>query len=413
MFEQRPVRRLFPILLLNLVAFAVAIPILPALAFDLGGDALDVGLLFGLQSLAQFAMAPVWGGLSDRFGRKPVLVVTLVGLGVFDIATAASSSLWMLYAARALTGAFAGNVATASALVADATPASDRSKGMAIVGISFGIGFTVGPALGAGLAALPEACPGFFWEGTGLWGTGLPFAFAGLMALGTALVASFILVEPATDVDTRRRQRSTGRFQILFDHPNARLLVVMCGLFFAYTAASAMLEVAFFPYANEIYGFDESEVGIIFAGMGLLLAAVQGTVGRISDRIGDRRMTGLGVLLMTVGLGVAPMYRTLGFLLVFVAVATIGRALVHPAILSLTSSLSTGPGETGKVMGVLQSSSSLGRIVGHVSGGMAFDLLATNAPFWVAAATIGLAGVGWWVSTDRGPLDERRERAAT
>ena len=400
MFDSPPVKRLFPVLLLNLIAFAVAIPILPALTYDLGGTAADVGFLFAVQSLGQFAMAPVWGGLSDRHGRKPILVATVAAGGVFELMTAAAMSLPVLYIARALAGICAGNVAAASALIADATPTSDRSRGMAVIGISFGVGFTIGPALGAGLAMLPEWFPAYLWSGPGFLGSGIPFAFAGLLALGTALVGAFVLEEPETDVDNRRRHRTTGRLTALLNHPNTGRLVVMCGLFFAYTTASSILEVSFFPYAHAIYGFEEPEVGIIFAAMGLLLAVVQGGVGRISDRIGDRRMTIVGLILLTVGLAIAPFYRPLWFLLTFVGVATVGRALVHPGVLSLTSSLSNAPSETGKIMGALQSSSSLGRIAGHVAGGVLFHSVATEAPFWVAALVVGLAGIVW-VGLDR------------
>lgn len=400
MFDERPVRRLFPILLLNLVAFGVAIPILPALAYELGGTAADIGFLFALQSLGQFAMAPVWGNLSDRYGRKRTLVVTIAAAGFFELVSGAATALWVLYLARILTGMCAGNIATASALIADSTSASRRSRGMAIIGISFGVGFTIGPGLGAGLALLPETFPALFWEGPGLLGAGLPFAFAGVMAMATAGLGMVILVEPTKDPDDRRRHRQTGRIAALLDHPNARRVLVMCILFFAYTIATSMLEVSFFPYAEAIYGFDESEVGIIFAGMGLLLAAVQGGIGRISDRIGDRRMTAVGIVLLTVGLAVAPMYRTLGFLLPMLGIATIGRALVHPGVLSITSSLSSDPSETGKIMGVLQSSSSLGRIVGHAGGGLLFQYVATDAPFWGAAMVIGLAGGAWKILHD-------------
>lgn len=400
MFEQRPVKRLFPVLLLNLIAFAVAIPILPALTFDLGGSAADVGFLFAVQSLGQFAMAPVWGGLSDRYGRRPVLIATIAAGGCFELMTAAAGSLTTLYIARGLTGICAGNVATASALIADATPTSERSRGMAVIGISFGVGFTIGPALGAGLAALPEWFPAYFWQGPGMLGSGLPFTFAGLMALGTALVGIWLIEEPTTDVDDRRRHRSTGRLSALIEHPETGRVAMMCGLYFAYTVASAILEVAFFPYANELYGFEESEVGLIFAGMGLLLALVQGGVGRISDRIGDRRMTLVGLALLTVGLAVAPVYRTLGVLLPFIGIATIGRGLVQPGVLSLTSSLSNAPSETGKIMGALQSSASLGRIVGHGTGGVLFHSISTDAPFWVSALVVGAAAVAWQTVSD-------------
>lgn len=397
MFEERPVRRLFPILLLNLVAFAVAIPILPALALDLGGTATDIGFLFAVQSLGQFAMAPVWGDLSDRYGRKPVLIATIAAGAFFEFLTAAATSLSVLYIARAFTGICAGNIATASALITDATPDHNRSRGMAIIGISFGVGFTLGPALGAGVAMLPRTYTDLFWQGPGILGTGLPFAVAGLIALGTAVAGAFVLEEPTTHAPSETRLGLKERFAALVRHEHSTRIAVMCALFFSYTVANAILEVGFFPYVEAIYGFEEPQVGLIFAGMGLLLALVQGSVGRISDRVGNRRMTAGGVAMMAVGLALAPTYQTLSVLLLFLAVATIGRALAHPGILSLTSALANDPSETGKIMGVLQSASSLGRIVGHVAGGLLFQYIAVDAPFWGAALIVGLAGVIWWL----------------
>jgi len=396
MFENRTVRRLFPVLLANLVAFAVAIPILPDLALEIGGSAVDVGFLFALQALGQFAMAPVWGDLSDRFGRKIVLLSTIAAGAIFEFVTAAATSLGLLYAARILTGMCAGNVAAATALITDATPEDERSRGMAIIGISFGVGFTIGPALGAGLAALPERYPALLWSGPGLLGTGLPFAAAGLMQLATVAAGAFLLVEPTTDGSAGERASLRDRLAALRSHPNARAIAVMCSLFFAYTAASSILEVTFFPYAQQVYGFDAPEIGAIFAGMGLILVGVQGSVGRISDWIGDRRMTAAGVAAMAAGLALAPLYPILGFLLTFLAVATVGRGLAHTGILSLTSSLARESSEAGKIMGLLQSSSSLGRIVGPAAGGLLFDYIAIEAPFFASATIVGLAGLGWW-----------------
>lgn len=398
MFDQRPVRRLFPILLLNLIAFAIAIPILPDLALEIGGSAVDVGFLFALQSLGQFAMAPVWGDLSDRFGRKPVLMTTIAAGAAFEFATAAATSLEVLYVARICTGMCAGNVAAATALITDATPSEDRSRGMAIIGISFGVGFTVGPAIGAGLAALPDLYPQVLWSGPGVLGTGLPFAAAGAMNLLTVLGGAWLLVEPEVEERSDGRTSLRERIAALRTHPNARSITVMCGLFFAYTAASSILEVTFFPYAQAVYGFEAPQVGIIFACMGLILVVVQGGVGRISDWIGDRRMTAFGVATMAVGLAVVPIDKALAALLVFVAVATVGRGLAHTGILSLTSSLARESSEAGKIMGLLQSSSSLGRIVGPAVGGVVFDYIAIEAPFVAAATVVGVAGIGWWLS---------------
>jgi MFS family permease len=290
----------------------------------------------------------------------------------------------------------AGNVAAASALITDATPEEDRSRGMAIIGISFGLGFTIGPAVGAGLAALPAAFPDLLWEGPGILGTGLPFAAAGIMALSTALLGSVVLVETDVEGTDAGRTSLRDRLSALREHPHGRSIAAMCGLFFAYTTASSILEVTFFPYAEEVYGFEAPQIGLIFAGMGLILVVVQGSVGRISDRIGDRRMTACGLAAMAVGLGLAPVEPLLAFLLACLGIATVGRGLAHTGILSLTSSLARESSEAGKIMGLLQSSSSLGRIAGPALGGVVFDYIAVSAPFVASAAIVAVAGVGWW-----------------
>lgn len=392
MSKKRPVVRLFPVLLLNLIGFAIAIPVLPALAKDLGGNAVDIGFLYAIQAFGQFVMAPVWGGLSDRFGRKRTLIATFVTAGVFELLTALTPALWLLYVMRLLVGMCAGNVATASALIADATDAESRSKGMAVIGISFGIGFTIGAGLGAGISTLEQAGPG-------LMGSGLPFAVAaGIYALAT-VVGLWLLVEPAKDASARRQNRVQVGWRAISHTMRRRPVAIMCTIFFFYTLAITILEGTFFVFADAVFGWEEKEVGLVFAGLGLLMALVQGGVGRISKRIGDRRMAAAGILLLAVGLAVAPSVKVVWFMLGFFGIATIGRALVHPAMLSLTSGLSTGPEETGKLMGVLQSFGSLARIVGPGLGGLIFQYVAIEAPFWIAATLLLIAGIWWWGAT--------------
>jgi MFS family permease len=392
MSKKRPVLRLFPVLLLNLIGFAIAIPVLPALAKDLGGDAVDVGFLYAIQAFGQFVMAPLWGAISDRFGRKRTLIATFMTAAVFEMLTALTPTLWLLYVMRLLVGMCAGNVATASALIADATDAESRSKGMAVIGISFGIGFTIGAGLGAGISTLEQ-------PGPGILGTGLPFAVASGIYVLTTIVAVFLLVEPAKDAAARRMNRVKVGFKAITRHLRRRPVAIMCTIFFFYTLAVTILEGTFFVYADAVYGWEEKQVGMVFAGLGLLMAVVQGGVGRISKAVGDRRMTMIGVVLLAVGLAIAPISEAVWFLLCFLGIATIGRALAHPGLLSLTSSVSADPSETGKVMGVLQSFASLARIIGPALGGLLFRDVAIEAPFWIAGALLLIAGIWWWSVT--------------
>ncbi|MFW6054194.1 MAG: MFS transporter, partial [Persicimonas sp.] len=277
-----PVARLFPVLLLNLIGFAIAIPVLPALAGDLGGDAVDIGFLYAIQAFGQFVMAPVWGALSDRFGRKNTLIATFLTAAVFELLTALTTSLGLLYLMRLLVGMCAGNIATASAMIADATDAESRSKGMAVIGISFGIGFTIGAGLGAGISVLAQSGPG-------LWGTGLPFAVASGVYLLASAVGLWLLIEPAKDAASRAKNRVKVGASAIVEQLKRRPVFVMCTLFFFYTLAVTILEGTFFVYAEAVFDWEEKEVGLVFAGLGLLMAVVQGGIGRISKIIGDRQ----------------------------------------------------------------------------------------------------------------------------
>ncbi|RAL21610.1 hypothetical protein DL240_12190 [Lujinxingia litoralis] len=390
MTPRSPIRRLFPILLLNITGFAIAIPVLPALAEALGGTAVDVGLLYATQSLGQFLMAPVWGRLSDRLGRKPVLMATFAAAALLELLTALTQSLPLLYVARFVAGLCAGNVATASALIADSTDARGRSRGMAVIGISFGLGFTLGPALGAiaGTFAQP---------GAGLLGAGLPFAASAVLSLITFVLAAFVLVEPPANEETRRANRVRYRPARVSEHLKSPPILALCALFFVYTVALAVLEGTFFLYMSATYGYDIVEVGFIFAGMGIAMAIFQGGVGPISRRLGDRRMTGLGLAALALGLAIAPLYPSLIYLFATLGIATIGRALVHPGILALTSRQAEAQQNTGQIMGILQSSASLGRIAGPAAGGVLFAALSPAAPFVLSGILLAASGLAWWV----------------
>jgi MFS family permease len=398
MLSSRPLKRLLPVLLLHLIAFGIAIPILPVMVEDLGGTGTDVGLVLAVQATGQLIMSPLWGSLSDRFGRKPILIATIAGNAVFELATACATSLWMVYASRLLVGTCLANVTTASALISDVTDADERSGAMAIIGISFGVGFTLGPMIGAGVSLLPDAYPGWFSAGIGPLGVGLPFTAASLLAAISAVLGAVWLIEPDRSTQDRQQARAPLDVRAALEHLQSGPLLSMCILFFVYTVAIASLEATFVPYAQRVYGFEEFEVGLIFGAMGLLSAVVQGQVRLISPWLGDKNMTAGGVGLMAVGLGLAPLFEPLAWLLVLLGIATVGRAVVHPGALSMTADVGEEIGESGRVLGILQSSGSLGRILGPAIGGLAFDYVAIESPFWIAGALLAAVGA-WWFAT--------------
>jgi len=389
MSERRPLLRLFPVLVLNIIELGIALPVLPAIALALGGSAVDVGLLYTLQALGQFVMAPAWGALSDRFGRKPILIGTFVLAAVAEIATALAPSLLALYLARLFVGLCAGNVATASALIADVTDEEDRSKGMAVVGISFGLGFTIGPAVGAAVSY-------FAGDHIGILGVGAPFLAAGILSIFTAIIGAFLIWEPELspeEREARREQRpSISKILELTFRVELRQMFL---LFLLYTVAASIMEGTFFLFMEAEYGYQEEEVGVIFAALGLLMAFTQGSVGRVSKRIGDRRMTIVGGIAVGTGLLAAAYVEPIAGFLALIGLSTIGRAFIHPGILSITSKSGRSDAETGTVMGVLQSCSSLGRIAGPAIGGVLFEYISHTSPF-VAAGGIMLFAILVW-----------------
>lgn len=383
--------RLFVVFLLLVVELAIALPVMPALAMALGGDAVHIGLLYALQSFGQFAMSPFWGGLSDRLGRKRVLLLTIFLVSLAELATAFAPTLLVLYAVRLLVGLCAGGVAAGSALVSDITTTEQRSRGMAMIGIAFGLGFTIGPGLGAGLGYLAH-------DGAGPLGAGLPFIVAAVIGLLNVALGAVILVEPRLSSDSRhsnRRARPTLSDVRALLHD--RITHAMLSLNFLYTLAASVLESTFFVFMAHRYGHDERQVGMILAGMGLLLALTQGGVGRVATRLGERKMSMIGGGLVAFGLIVGPMFQSLGLLLAFLGISTIGRAFIHPGILALTSRTPAAETDAGRVMGALQSAASLGRIIGPAAGGALFAWLSPEAPF-IASGVLMAVALVWWKS---------------
>lgn len=382
-----PLGRLFIVLVINLMAFGVSIPVVPALVKAMGGGGLEVGLIFAAQALGQFLMAPVWGSLSDKVGRKPILLVTILGAVFVDVWTALTGTLWLLALARFVAGLCAGNVATASALITDATDEQTRSKGMAVIGISFGLGFTLGPAIGA-IASLGAA------PGLGLMGKGFPFVIAASINVLAILLGAAFLQEPLQDLAKRRANRAQRRPDSIIKMLERTGLRQLSVLLLAYSLSIAVMETTFFLYAADRYGYGEAQVGMIFAGMGLWAALIQGRMGALSARFGDARLTQIGCGLLVMGLALVPLWEVAGWLVLGLGVSATGRALLQPASLALLSGQAKQEGERGKVMGVGQSAQSLGRIVGPALGGISFQYLDPRAPFVVSAMCLGL--VGWW-----------------
>src|SRR5882672_11395357 len=254
---------LFFIVFIDLVGFGIVIPLLPFYAEHFGASPDRVTLVMASYSLAQFFFAPVWGRLSDRFGRRPILLVSLVFSVASVFLLGIADALWMLYAARLLAGAGAGNIAAAQAYVADVTPPEGRAKGMGLIGAAFGLGFTVGPAIG------------------------------GLIA-GTLI---FLRESLTADRHARPRPSRWRLAQDAFGRPALRQLLL---LLFITLVAFAGMETTFALWAEGAFGWGPRQVGGIFFFVGIVLILVQGgLIGRLTKRFGEARLLLAGSLAIT------------------------------------------------------------------------------------------------------------------
>ena len=366
-----------PILLLivfiDLVGFGVVIPLLPYYGLRFDASPFAVTMLMACYSLAQFIAAPILGRISDRVGRRPVLLVSLGVSVVSYIWLGLAGALWMLFAARLLAGAGAGNIAAAQAYIADVTPPEKRARGMGMIGAAFGLGFTVGPALGGMLAGTHPAAADLARPA---------FLAAGLSALAFVLTAVLLKESLAPGAAATVR---LGRLALARSALARPALANLIGLFFLTVSAFAGMETTFALWANRGFGWGPEQVGWIFFYVGIVLAALQGgLIGRLASRFGEARLVTAGAAIIGIGLLGLAFAGALWSVLVATGLLAIGMGLLNPSVTSLVSR-EAGSDERGGIMGVSQSASSLARILGPAVAGAVFTLWGRNAPYFLGA----------------------------
>jgi MFS family permease len=376
---------LFLIVFIDLVGFGLVIPLLPFYAERFAASPLEMTMLFATYSLMSMIAAPRWGRLSDRIGRRPVLMASMAAAALAYLGLAFATRLWMVFAARAFAGACAGNIAAAQAYIADVTPPERRAKGMGMIGAAFGLGFIIGPVAsgivaGNDLATADLATPG-------LIAAGLSFA----AFLGVILVLPESLA-PGQAVASRSRiaaARGALRRPVL-----ARLILV----FFLATLAFSGMETTFAWWAIAQFGWGPRSIGFVFFYVGLLSALMQGVlIGSLTRRFGEERLMLGGLALLVLGLVLLPFAANLPRLVVALSALAVGNGALAPALNSLISRRA-GPGEQGEVMGVAQAAGSLSRVLGPIIAGSLFGALGRSSPFlWGALLVAGALLVGWGV----------------
>lgn len=351
---------------IDLLGFGIIIPILPLYAEDFGATPGMIGLLVATYSLAQFALAPVWGRLSDRFGRRPILLLTIAGSAVGSLILGLAGGLAMLFVGRIIDGASGASVSVARAVVADTSDASDRPRLMGLLGAAFGVGFVLGPLIG-GLAALG--------------GRSLPFFVAAALSTINLVVGWARITE--TRVPAIRPPTAGPRS---LPAPVRRLVA----LTFVSVVAFSAFEATFALLGQERLAMTPSSVAFAFAGVGVILVLTQAVLaGGLATRLGDAGSIRLGLIVNVVGFLLLSEAASAGVLASSLALLAFGQGLLVPVVSSAVAGAAGSYG-SGAALGAHASAGGLARAVGPVIGGVLFGISTAN-PYRFAAVLVAAA----------------------
>jgi MFS transporter, DHA1 family, tetracycline resistance protein len=370
-------------LFFDLVGFGIIIPVLPFYASSFGASPQTVTLLSTAFSLAQFGAAPVLGRISDRVGRRPVMLISIAGSCASMLVLGFASALWMVFAARVLSGLCTANISTAHAYIADRVAPARRAKYMGLMGSAIGLGFVFGPALG-GLLSTPGRPELPFLVAAGVAGVNWLMAFAWLPESRRAAPGPVSVPSDRAAAPEGSRPTVVGA---LWRTPLGWLVVVNLGFFIAF----ASMESTYALLLEAVLGWGAQQTGAIFAFLGVVIVLTQGVlVGRLVGVLGERAtlMVGMSLLVVafcTLGLMTVPWLAFVGSALV-----ACGNGLTTPSLNALISRCSRA-GNQGFNMGLASSAASLGRIMGPASAGVVFERVGPGVPMLVSAGMVVVA----------------------
>lgn len=377
-----PLFVIFITVMIDLIGFGMVIPLVGLYGRHFEASGFQLSLLGGIYSLMSFLFAPFWGTLSDRWGRRPVILISLVGSTTSYVLFALAQNYEVLLVSRALGGLFAGNISAAQAYIADITKPSERAKGMGMIGAAFGLGFTLGPPLGGiSSATLGLSAPG--WIAAGICGV-------------NAIVAYFRLPESLPE-----EKRGLTSSRSLAPLPIARLkaaaqhqdLWFLLLFFFMVTFAFSNMEQALSLLLQSKFNLETGDAGyktgLVLMVSGITGAVIQGgLIRKWAPRFGERRLLMIGLFINLVLMAVYPFGPTYSSYFILSFLMAFGTSLINPSITSLTSQ-AVGASEQGATLGLSQGLGSLARALGPLCGLTVFEIW-RGAPFWVASLVYAL-----------------------
>ena len=376
---------IFLTVFIDLIGFGIVLPLLPKYAEQFGARGFEIGLIIASYSLMQFFFAPMWGRLSDRIGRRPVILISLAGSTASYVLFALAASftgtvgLWVLLTSRVFAGLCGANLSVASAYIADVTSTENRSRGMGMIGMAFGLGFILGPALGAfSASAFGLAGPG--WVAASFCGANF-------------ILACFILLESRQPSSAHVAPRPKLEQWIhTFQQPNLALLI---GLFFCGTFCFAAVESTLPLVLNETFKYDEKHIGYLFAYCGLMTAFTQGgAIGRLVKRFGEPHLIAASLIILAISMALIPYAPHLAGLLVGLGLFAVGSGLNRAPTMGMIS-MNAPAHEQGATLGVAQSIGTLARIIAPIFATW-LDAIYPPLPFVICAGIAMVSGVVAW-----------------
>jgi multidrug resistance protein len=370
-----PLIVIFVTVFIDLLGFGIIIPLLPFYAESFGASALTIGLLGTSFSLMQFLFSPIWGRWSDRIGRKPIILVGLMGSCLSYLVLALAGSLPLVFVARIIGGIAGANIPTAQAYIADVTTAENRARGMGMVGAAFGLGFIFGPAIGGTLSHFSPETP--MWFASAL-------CFANFIAAWALLPESRVVSEST---------KSLGRMEAFRHAMTKPTLVLLLALYFLVTMAFSWFEATFALFSEATFGYTAATIGFVFTFIGFILSLVQGVlVGKVVKRVGERRLIPAAIFAIAMGIGLLPFVWNVGTLLTALGILAMGMGFNSPALSSMVSRLSSAD-DQGGILGLASSIASLGRVVGPAIGGFLYDQYGPRTPYVTAAIMMAITSL--------------------
>jgi DHA1 family tetracycline resistance protein-like MFS transporter len=355
-----PLFLIFFTVFIDMVGFGIVIPVLPLYAEHFHATPFEIGWLTGIYSGMQILFVPILGRLSDRFGRRPILIVSLAGTALGFLIMGWANSLPLLFVARIIDGASGGNISTAQAYIADISTPENRSRSMGVIGAAFGLGFTFGPMIGGLMSRISY---------------GAPFYFAAALAALNVALLYFILPE-SLSAEYRSRPHERTRLAEIFRHGRGNLFAVIVATYFFAVSGFSIMTTLFALFTEKRFGFSARETGYVFGLIGILSVILQGgLIGRLIKMFGETALARTGLFLLAISLGLLPLVASVPALLAVCSALAIANGLTTPTLNGLASQM-IDRGWQGRALGLMQSAAALARLVGPLLGGwlLMFDL---------------------------------------